>query len=134
MTTAPIRDDVFEKVRACVADSLALNAADLKLESRLFEDLGASSLDFIDIIFTLEKTFRIKVAETEFNFLTRLDFASPEVMQGGHLTPETIDRLAQWLPALAGVPDRTQVTPRQLFSFITLETISSVIQRRLESP
>ena len=32
MTTAPIRDDVFEKVRACVADSLALNAADLKLE------------------------------------------------------------------------------------------------------
>src|SRR5437867_3789065 len=113
-----IHEDVFAKVQASVADSLALDPAAVKLESRLFDDLGANSLDFIDIIFTLEKAFGVKVQETEFNFLARLDFSSPEVMREGSLTAQTVEHLAEWLPALRDVPDREKVTPRQLFSFI----------------
>jgi acyl carrier protein len=127
------RPEVFAVVRRCVADSLAIEADTVRQESRLVDDLGASSLDFIDIVFMLETEFDITVRSTEFSFLTKLDFSSPKVMKDGFLTDETIERLSTWLPALGVVPDKTKVTPRQLFSLITVETICVIVQKRLDA-
>ena len=67
--------------------------------SRLVDDLGADSLDFVDIVFMLDRELDIRVRETEFNFLTRLDFSSPEVMKvGAHLTESVVARLARMAP------------------------------------
>jgi acyl carrier protein len=126
-----LRADVLATVRRCVAESLAVPLAEIHLESRLVDDLGADSLDFVDIIFILDRELGIRVRETEFNFLTRLDFSSPEVMKDGFLTRDVIEQLASWLPAMATVADRDRVTPRELFSFITVESIGIVAQRRL---
>jgi acyl carrier protein len=132
VTETVIRPDVFDTVRRCVADSLAVPPGDVALETRLVDDLGADSLDFVDIVFTLDRELDIRVRKTEFNFLTRLDFSSKEVMDGGHLTVAVVERLASWLPAMRRVPDRTKVTPRELFSFITVEAICLVAQRALD--
>ena len=126
-------DPVFVEVQACIADSLAVPKADVALDCRLVDDLGADSLDLVDIVFTLERKFRINVRETEFNFLTRLDFSSPEVMLNGFLTRDVVERLAPWLSGLAKLPDPNQVTPRQLFSSITVESICSIVQRHAAS-
>ena len=122
---------IFEGVRANIADSLALAKDKISLESRLVDDLGADSLDLVDIVFTLERKFGINVRETEFNFLTRLDFSSPEVMRDGFLTAPVVDKLADWLPQVAAAPDRSKVSPRALFSMITVESICIVVERRL---
>jgi hypothetical protein len=52
-------------------------------------------------------------------------------MTDGVITAEVIDRLSTWLPAMRTVPDRTRVTPRQLFSLITVESVCIVAQRKL---
>ena len=127
-----IPDSIVSTVRRCVAESLAQPQADLSLESRLVDDLGADSLDFVDIVFMLDRELDIRVRETEFNFLTRLDFSSPDVMKGAHLTEPVVTRLAEWLPALRAVPDRTKVTPRELFSMSTIEAICLVCHRALD--
>ncbi len=121
--------EVFEKVRACIADSLAVELETVTLQSRLIDDLGADSLDFVDIIFQLENDLDVKVRESEFNFITRLDFSSPEVMQEGSLTEDVLEKLDSWLPALQAVPDRTKVSPQTLFSLITVEAICIVAER-----
>ena len=126
-----VEGHVLAVVTRSIAESLALPAADVMLESRLVDDLGADSLDFVDIVFMLDRELDIRVRETEFNFLTRLDFSSPDVMKGAHLTEPVVARLAEWLPALREVPDRTKVTPRELFSLITIESICIVCQRAL---
>lgn len=128
-----IRPAILEAVQRAVCESLAVSAASVKLESALVDDLGADSLDFVDIVFTLDRELDIRVRETEFNFLTRLDFSSPEVMKGAHLTEPVVHRLEQWLPALRAVPDRTKVTPRQLFSLVTVEAIGIVCERALSA-
>jgi acyl carrier protein len=125
------RSIVLEEVRGSIADSLAVPREQITLESRLVDDLGADSLDLVDIVFTLERKFQINVRETEFNFLTRLDFSSPEVMSGGFLTADIVDQLEGWLSLISEVPDRTQITPRQLFGMITVESICIVVERRL---
>ena len=124
--------EVFEGIAENIADSLAVAKSEITLQSRLVDDLGADSLDLVDIIFTLERKFGINVRETEFNFLTRLDFSSPEVMKDGYLTAPVVEKLADWLPAVAASPDRSQITPRQLFSMITVESICVIVERRLK--
>jgi acyl carrier protein len=127
------RSEVFPKVQALIADSLAVPEAGVTPGSRLIDDLGADSLDFVDLIFAIEKAFGVKLREADLNFLTRLDFSSPTVMKDGFLTPETIDAIAPLLPGLQQVPDRGRVTPGELFSLLTVETLCLMIERRLSS-
>ena len=131
--TTEIPAQVFDIVRRCVADSLAVEPEKIALTSRLVDDLGADSLDFVDIIFMLDRELDIRVRESEFNFLTRLDFSSPEVMREGRLTEATLARLRDWLPALRELPPDAPVTPGQLFSMITVETLAILVERRLAS-
>ncbi len=123
--------EVQDAVRRCVAQSLVLELEEVQLESRLIDDLGADSLDFVDIIFMLEQALDVPMRDTELSFLTRLDYGSPEVMQRGVLTAEVVERLEPWLPALRELPDRAQVTPAQMFSCITIESICLVASGRL---
>jgi len=127
----PTPDDVFTRVRALIADSLALQESGITPQSRLIDDLGADSLDFVDLTFAIEKAFGVKLREAELNFLTRLDFSSPAVMQGGYLTRDTIASIRPLLPALDRAPDPDRVTPGELFSLLTVETLCLMIQRRL---
>ena len=123
--------EVFPRVRTLIADSLAIDEGSVTLESRLIDDLGADSLDFVDLVFAIEKTFGVKLREADLNFLARLDFSSPTVMKDGFLTPETIEAIAPLLPALGKVPDRGRVTPGELFSLLTVETLCLMIERRM---
>ncbi len=131
MTNEPIAPEVLCAVRRCVADSLAVPEAEVLPESRLIDDLGADSLDFVDIVFALDRALDVRVRETEFNFLTRLDFSSPEIMKGAHLAEPVLARLESWLPALREVADRARVTPRGLFSMITIESLCLACQHAI---
>ena len=125
------RMNVFPKLQTMIADSLAIDPSSIELHSRLIDDLGADSLDFVDLVFAIEKEFGVKIREADFNFLARLDFTSPTVMKDGFLTPETIEALLPLLPALQNVADRSRVTPGQLFSLLTVESLCVMVERRL---
>jgi acyl carrier protein len=120
---------ILSKLRPMIADSLAVDETQVLPDSRLIDDLGADSLDFVDLVFAIEKEFGVKVREADFNFLARLDFSSPEVMRDGFITRNTIDALMPLLPALATAEDRDRITPRQLFSYMTVESLCLMIER-----
>ena len=124
---AGLPDDIVRTVRRVVAESLAIDEAEVALESRFIDDLGADSLDFVDVVFMLETELDVKLRDSELSFLTKLDFASPEVMREGHLTAPVVEQLSGWLPALE---DPAAVTPAQLFSSITVEAICLAASRQ----
>ena len=95
------------------------------------QGLGLDSIDALELVLGVEKEFGIKVRESELDFLSRLDFSSPEVMREGYLTAATVDRLKEWLPALQTVPDPAKVKPAALFAMISVETLCLMIQRQL---
>jgi acyl carrier protein len=121
--------EIFPTLRTMIAESLALDETEVTLESRLIDDLGADSLDFVDLIFAIEAAFGVKLREADLNFLTGLDFSSPTVMKDGFLTADTLAAIAPLLPALQNVPDLTRVTPAELFSQLTVETLCLMIER-----
>ena len=61
----PSRDEIFEKVRAALVDALGVDDEDVTPEATMVGDLGAESIDFLDIVFRLEKAFSIKIPRGE---------------------------------------------------------------------
>ena len=105
------KDEITAAVRALVADSLAVPLDMVKPESSLIDDLGADSLDFVDILFQIEKKCGVKIKLQELNLLSGRDFSSPLTIPTGPLPPETVERLKEWVPALRKVEDPSKITP-----------------------
>jgi acyl carrier protein len=61
----PTKDEVFEKIQAALTDALGVDEEDVTPEATLVGDLGAESIDFLDIVFRLEKGFNIKIPQGE---------------------------------------------------------------------
>lgn len=127
----PDQQAIFSAVQACLADSLALGPDEIKMESRLIEDLGADSLDFVDIIFSLERQFSIKLKSAEVDSLLRADFQGERLVDNTFIPRGDVDRLLEWLPALSQAPDLDRIAPFDLFKYITTESIVLLVQRRI---
>ena len=125
------REEIFRVVRGCVSKSLELEEEEVRLDSRLVSDLGADSLDFLDIVFSLEESFALKLRNAELDLLTRAEFAGV-TNEEGYLPAETVSHFRQWLPALRLAEREDQISPRDLYSYITIETLVILIEKKLE--
>ncbi len=61
----PSHDEIFEKVKAALVDALGVDEEDVSPAATMVGDLGAESIDFLDIVFRLEKAFGIKISRGE---------------------------------------------------------------------
>jgi len=93
---APSRDEVFAKVRDVLTDALGVDADEVSLESRLQADLGAESIDFLDIVFRLEKAFAIKIPKGE--LFPDDVLSNPEFVDGDKVTLKGLARLKAAMP------------------------------------
>ena len=93
----PSKEDIFNGVKEALVDSLAVDDEDVTPDATLVGDLGAESIDILDIIYRLEKNFGIKIDQAE---LIPSDLInSPEFKQDdGKLTPSGVAELRKRLP------------------------------------
>ena len=56
---------VFEKIRALLSEKLDIEEAEITMESKLAEDLGADSLDVVDLIMAIEDEFEVEVLDED---------------------------------------------------------------------
>ena len=92
----PSEEELFAKVRTALVDALGVDDEEVTPEATLVGDLGAESIDFLDIVFRLEKAFNIKIPRGELfpeDILT-----SSQYVQNGRVTPEGIAQLKQRMP------------------------------------
>ena len=93
----PSRDEIFEKVQATLVDALGLDEDEVTATSRLKADLGAESIDFLDIVFRLEKNFGIKIPRNEL-FPESLFTADSGFAVNGKVTEKGLGELRSRLP------------------------------------
>ena len=92
----PTKDEIFEKIRTALVDALGVEDDEVTAEATLVGDLGAESIDFLDIVFRLEKAFDIKIPRGELfpeDILTNSDY-----VQEGKVTEEGVEQLRQRMP------------------------------------
>jgi acyl carrier protein len=91
------RDEIFEKVQEVLIDALGLDDDEVTSEATLMGDLGAESIDFLDIVFRLEKAFDIKVPREEL-FPAESVLNNPEFVSGGKLTDKGLAEIKDKMP------------------------------------
>jgi acyl carrier protein len=92
----PTYDQIFEKVQATLVDALGVDEDEVTRNATLQGDLGAESIDFLDIVFRLERNFGIKIPRGEL-FPENLT-ADPEWISDGKLTSKGVEELKSRLP------------------------------------
>jgi len=91
------RDEVFARVAAQLVVALNVDDDQVTPESRLQADLGAESIDFLDIVFRLEREFGIKIPRGEL-FPEAIFSGDPDFVQNGKVTPKGIAELKAKMP------------------------------------
>ena len=91
------RDEVFGEVKEVLVDALGLDDDEVTESATLMGDLGAESIDFLDIVFRLEKSFGIKIPREEL-FPAESLMNNPEYVSNGKLTDSGMAELKAKMP------------------------------------
>ena len=91
------RKEIFDSVQETLVDALAVEPEEVTEEATLTGDLGAESIDFLDIVFRLEKALNIKIPRGEL-FPESIFQGDPEFVQDGKITPKGLAELKARMP------------------------------------
>ena len=127
-----MENELFTKVQQTLAGALGVDESDITPEASLKRDLGAESIDFIDIIFRLEKAFDIKIPSGDL-FPSHL-LNDERFVKEGMVTPEGLQELRTKLPylELGEFSKDPQIT--KLAEQFTVKMILRYLQDRLSKP
>jgi len=92
----PTKEEVFEKVREALVEALGVDDDEVTPEATMVGDLGAESIDFLDIVFRLEKGFDIEIPRSE--LFPEDVLTNAEYVQDGKVTQTGIEELKKRMP------------------------------------
>lgn len=91
------RDEIFKQVQEVLIDALGVDEDEVTSEATLTGDLGAESIDFLDIVFRLEKAFGLKIPREEL-FPAESLMNNPEFINNGKFTEKGLKELREKIP------------------------------------
>jgi len=92
----PTKDEIVEKIQSALVEALGVDEDEATPEATLVGDLGAESIDFLDIVFRLEKTFNIKIPRGE--LFPEDVLTNSEYVKDGRVTEAGLAELRSRMP------------------------------------
>jgi acyl carrier protein len=128
-------DAVFPKVAETMADALGCDVEDIKPKVSLIEGLDAESIDFLDMVFRLERAFKIKIPRGKIVENARGDLPESEFEQKGVVTDKGLAQLRQYLSEVPAERFKTPLKAAEIPRLFTPETFCKlVIRAQREQP
>ena len=120
-------ESVYPKVREIIADVLVIDEDDVSLNSRLIADLGAESIDFLDLVFQLEKEFSIKIPRGQLEKNARGVLAENEFEQGGVITDQGMTALKNYLSEVPADLFKANMKVNEIPMLFSVETFCKLV-------
>ena len=126
------RDEIFQEVKDVLIDALGVDDDEVTAEATLMGDLGAESIDFLDIVFRLEKAFGIKIPREEL-FPIESMMNNPEFVSNGKLTEAGLAEMKAKMPHtdLAGFEADPDIN--KLGNLFTVNSIVNYVETKLNA-
>lgn len=124
------RDEVLEKVKAILIEALGVDEEDVEPDATVMGDLGAESIDFLDIVFRLEKAFSIKVNKSE--LFPEEILSNPDYIEAGRMTPEGLDKLRAAMPHADFTDFEKDPQADRIRDLFTVSTIVNYVEQKLK--
>jgi acyl carrier protein len=122
-------DAVFPKVAQIVADALGCELEDVKPKASLIQDLDAESIDFLDLVFRLEKGFGVKIPRGKIVEDARGSLPESEFEAKGVVTDAGMARLREFLSEVPAERIKTPLKAADVPRLFTTETFCKVVLR-----
>ena len=127
----PTQEEIYHKVSATLVEALNVDQDEVKPTSTLQGDLGAESIDFLDIVFRLEREFGIKIPRGEL-FPESIFQGDPEFVQDGRVTDKGLSELRARMPFADLSKFEANPEVSAISDLFTVEMIARYIQGKLD--
>jgi acyl carrier protein len=122
-------DAIFPKVAGTIADALGCEDDAVKRDSSLIDDLGAESIDFLDLVFRLERAFKVKIPRGKIVEDSRGALSEAEFEQKGLVTDRGLAQLKAFLSEVPAERFRTPLKVAEIPRLFTAETFCKLVIR-----
>ena len=120
---------VYPKVAETMADALGCDVEDVKPDASLIDDLDAESIDFLDMVFRLERAFKIKIPRGKIVENARGDLPEAEFEQKGLVTEKGLVQLKTYLAEVPADRFKTPMKVADIPRLFTPETFCKLVVR-----
>jgi acyl carrier protein len=126
------RDEILQQVREVLVDALGVDDDEVTTEATLMSDLGAESIDFLDIVFRLEKAFGIKIPREEL-FPAETLMNNPEFVSNGKFTESGLNELREKVPHTDLTTFEKEPDINKLGDLFTVNAIVNYVETKLNA-
>src|SRR5687768_5661934 len=124
------QDEIFSKLSSTLVEALNVDEDQVTPTSTLQGDLGAESIDFLDIVFRLEREFGIKIPRNEL-FPESIFQGDPEFVKDGKVTAKGLNELRTKMPYADLTEFERNPTLEGISDLFTVNLIASYIESKL---
>jgi len=121
---------VSTKVVEIIADALGCDAEEVTPDASLIDSLGAESIDFLDIVFRLERAFKVKIPRGKIVEEARGELSEAEFEQGGVVTDAGFERLKVFLSEVPADRFKAPLKSAEIPKLFTTETFCKMVVRQ----
>ena len=126
---AVTKDEVFKKVQTALVDALGVDEEEVTPQATMVGDLGAESIDFLDIVFKLEKAFGIEIPRKE---LTPEDvLTNAEYVQDGKVTAAGLAELKRRMPFVDFAKFEADPQIRNFSNLLTVGALCKYVETKV---
>lgn len=121
---------ILPRIKRCLAQVLAVDEGEIEETHRLIDDLGADSLDLVELMFALEQEFNIRLSREDMNLSAQLGLPEHEIHNNEVLTDRALVRLRELFPNARDF-FQAGITRRHLAALLTVAEVARTVQRKL---
>jgi acyl carrier protein len=125
------RAEIFENVRETLVDALAVEPDEVTENATLTGDLGAESIDFLDIVFRLEKSFNVKIPRGELFPDDLLN--NPDYVSNGKFTTVGLQQIKKAMPHADFSKFESDPDVNKMPDLFTVKTLVNYIESKLKA-
>lgn len=128
-----MQNDVLARVKKCLSEVLALSVDEIEPDMRLVDDLGAESLDLVELMYLLEQEFNIQLSKKDMSLSSQLGLRDEEIHTDEVLTPKALNLLKEQFPWAQSVLVEG-ATRNHLAALLTVQEVANAVRKKLETP
>jgi acyl carrier protein len=121
---------IFPKVADTMADALGCDVEKVKPDASLINDLGVESIDFLDIVFRLERAFKVKIPRGKIVEYARGPLSEADFQKDGVVTDAGVERLRAFLSEVPADRFKTPLKVADIARLFTAETFAKMVIRQ----
>jgi len=126
------RDEIVQGVRECVASVIDKDVSQVHEADKIIEDLGADSLDLLDLVFQLEQRFKVRISPRGIEKRAQAALGEVPMEIDGIYTPEALAQLRDALPEVPPEEISQGLSSAHLPYSFRVATFANLVSRLLE--